>query len=289
MNNVNIDYLTFTINDDLYTEPETARGWPLNLAYLTQEILHYVRTDFSPTNPAKRYEYAITCSITGVRIDAAIGRQGIRVQMPGAFWLENRQDQLVLLGYYVKEVARKITRIDVAFDYKSEAASAARTAEEYWLEHGIEGIKKTKLISSKNGSTFYIGSRQSERMLRVYDKGLQLGDDPNWRRCEIEIKGATAHRNAENLSQSLAPAVLMMAEVLGTMTSSLSTELTFLLDGIQPEIIPEPKRVSNRYKWMCEQVTPAFAHLAKDNPQEALQVVEFMLRKILEVLPPETK
>ena len=42
---------------------------------------------------------------------------------------------------------------------------------------------------TQTGKTVYIGSRQSSRLLRCYEKGKQLGDkDSPWLRCELELR-----------------------------------------------------------------------------------------------------
>jgi DNA relaxase NicK len=43
----------------------------------------------------------------------------------------------------------------------------------------------------EDGRTINLGSRQSAAMLRLYEKGKQLGIDPTWVRAELEVKPQT--------------------------------------------------------------------------------------------------
>lgn len=93
----------------------------------------------------------------------------------------------------------KATRVDVALDiiggvtgvgvYRTALKTGkAFTASRTW--RGMEG--------SEGGNTLYIGSRSSERMVRVYDKKAERAakfeaiSDSSWIRIELELKGKQA-------------------------------------------------------------------------------------------------
>jgi DNA relaxase NicK len=119
----------------------------------------------------------------------------------------------------------KITRIDLAHDdyagkhsikraltkaKKGQFNSGGRPACYMYVESGhltekmlkenFKGIKEINLESSKStakrsfgfipskGKTLYIGSRESGKLLRIYEKGKQLGDKKSkWVRWEVEL------------------------------------------------------------------------------------------------------
>jgi phage replication initiation protein len=105
--------------------------------------------------------------------------------------------------------AIKITRIDLAHDdfagkrsinvarkYAKQGGfcSGGRPASYMYIESGhlnkkiqSELKKQYKFIPDK-GRSLYVGSRQSGKLLRVYEKGIQMGD-PNdkWVRWELEL------------------------------------------------------------------------------------------------------
>lgn len=87
----------------------------------------------------------------------------------------------------------KITRIDIAVDdlfgdHSVKSAFDAYASGAYGS--GGRMPKSQYLISSHgSGDTFYVGRRESGKLLRVYDKGKQLGDPgSSWVRHEVEIR-----------------------------------------------------------------------------------------------------
>jgi DNA relaxase NicK len=89
----------------------------------------------------------------------------------------------------------KITRVDLAHDdLKGEVVSIAIARQ--WYEAGEFTTNgrppKPKLIDdmgSGEGSTLYIGARANGKLLRVYEKGRQLGDASSpWVRVELELR-----------------------------------------------------------------------------------------------------
>lgn len=91
----------------------------------------------------------------------------------------------------------KITRCDIAFDFLEGGYSPSQALK----DHDRGGFSFTNRIPksscagtdwrSKDGSgkTFYIGTRNSSKYTRIYEKGKQLGDKQSkWTRFEIEFK-----------------------------------------------------------------------------------------------------
>lgn len=94
----------------------------------------------------------------------------------------------------------KITRIDLAHDdFTGDVLSIAKSLQ--WFKEGLfsnngarKGVTavKPRLIDdldSGDGKTLYVGNRKSGKMLRIYEKGKQLGDKlSQWVRAEVELK-----------------------------------------------------------------------------------------------------
>lgn len=93
------------------------------------------------------------------------------------------------LGSY----APKITRIDIAYDDHAGQRDVefARDSYSAGLFAGNGRPPKGQFIDdmgSDDGRTMYVGSRESGRYLRVYEKGRQLGDkESEWVRWEVEL------------------------------------------------------------------------------------------------------
>jgi len=88
----------------------------------------------------------------------------------------------------------KCTRIDLAIDvYDSPfLLPTLKVMSERHEWTGTAHSSTTIQSSDGKGLTIYVGSRSSERFVRMYDKSAQMGIDGNWTRIEAEIKGDSA-------------------------------------------------------------------------------------------------
>lgn len=104
-------------------------------------------------------------------------------------WLELRAK--------LESTAGRLTRVDVCADDLKGLFPIALAQQ--WLQTGEfdnRGQKVNRQLiddyDTGNGKTLYIGSRQSEKFLRVYEKGRQLGDKESpWTRYEGEFKASS--------------------------------------------------------------------------------------------------
>jgi len=102
-----------------------------------------------------------------------------------------------LYNFILQAVRPKITRIDIAKDffqgeYTPEQAKADRLAGKF-TNHNMmpdgESVGTDWESNNGKGKTYYVGSRESSKYVRVYEKGKQLGDkESQWVRFEIEFK-----------------------------------------------------------------------------------------------------
>lgn len=89
----------------------------------------------------------------------------------------------------------KITRVDLAHDDINAEVVSIATARE-WYEAGEfnnsgrpPAAKLIDDMGSGKGKTLYIGERANGKLLRVYEKGRQLGDPSSpWVRVELELR-----------------------------------------------------------------------------------------------------
>jgi len=88
-----------------------------------------------------------------------------------------------------------ITRIDLAHDDQTGKTVTVDIGLQ-WLEAGQFNVNgrpaKARLIDdlgSGDGKTLYVGKRANGKMLRIYEKGKQLGDPVSpWVRVEVELR-----------------------------------------------------------------------------------------------------
>jgi len=104
-----------------------------------------------------------------------------------------------------------LLRADVKLDYDEEgaweslSALAIETADRFKLKVEHHG----DFHRAENGRTLNIGSRSSAAFERIYEKGKQLGQSPNWVRAELELK--PQNPKAKLLYASASPEAMYMA------------------------------------------------------------------------------
>lgn len=86
-------------------------------------------------------------------------------------------------------VAGRVSRIDIACD-SLEGWNTAEPRVLKWADEHPHSILHSvgDFYRGERGRTYYIGSNTSSRRVRVYEKGIQLGVDPNWIRVEYQFR-----------------------------------------------------------------------------------------------------
>ena len=166
----------------------------------------------------------------------------------------------------------KASRIDVAMDiFGSDdltVASIANAVERGQIAAVTKKATYTHGVGGKtNGATLYLGSRQSERMLRVYDKAAESGlDDIKWIRLEFEIKDEQAHavQGAIVVNNSIAD---VFRAVWDKFIRYCDVEALSSLVGETTATIPDvPRKVHSTVAWLLDQVIPAMVNFQEQHP-----------------------
>ncbi|MCD9096531.1 replication initiation factor domain-containing protein [Luteimonas fraxinea] len=141
------------------------------------------------------------------------GRPSLRFELTGqgCSLYEHRGDasadhaqRWCALRAQLERVGTMLTRVDTAFDDfdgKRSLAHARCMWEVGEFDYTFGGerhrpqAKEFNDCGSRKGSTFYVGNSTSEKQLRVYQKGRQLGDpDSPWVRWELQFKSSSRKR-----------------------------------------------------------------------------------------------
>lgn len=170
-----------------------------------------------------------------------------------------RHSQLLPL---VELVQPSLTRLDIAVDMP-----VATTPQEFVASGYSDRFKSISQMVSETGSTFYVGSRDSERYARVYRYNPPHPRSA-WLRCEFVVK----HENAT------AAAALILDVGLLDVSARLGNSFGWknpawqpdkatdaLLSGWTPE-----RRHGATVRWLLTSVFPAMAKLVKDGTIENL-------------------
>lgn len=224
--------------------------------------------------PGRGYHYGFRCLRTGVKLSVAadLENQGVMAVYSGqvlADWPEQQTAAFLAL-----DSKWRCSRLDIAFDVFHSTVSTMDVAERYFEAHA-EGAKRvTQLINGITGDTFYIGSRTSEKMLRVYDKGKKEGTGLDWIRIELELKGQYIHNASSTLLEN---PIIAVADVLNLLDAPKSAIYNLLVEyaGDAPAAQWKGARPkSNREVWFMTQVVKAFANLLADDPVAARRVLD---------------
>lgn len=190
--NCHVDFLGFTI------KPADMDGFDYMAA-----IVGIVKAIFGPVSIKDTgrgvFGYACRLDIEGVGL-VAYGGNG------GSIHFEITGDGCALVADWgqladmLETSDAKITRCDIAHDdYEGDTLSMDWAREQYQTG----GFKPSRGVTpnasfvsdegSGKGCTYYVGSRESGKLARIYEKGKQLGDKfSKW--CRFEVEWRAVHR-----------------------------------------------------------------------------------------------
>jgi DNA relaxase NicK len=191
---VSCDWLTVT------AKPQTEADWQLQAVYdgLGRELLA-----LGEEEKAMR-----AMGYTGSRIGSAFigNRPDSRIVRVSGPYAHKLLEQLIWLKF-----EGNITRIDLqaTWEFDTDRATHARDqatqVEFYQAANKLSNPPRITLIQGfGNGDTLMVGSRSSEKYVRVYDKTReQARSGPPWLwRYEVELKGSMARAVFEYLKQT---------------------------------------------------------------------------------------
>jgi len=162
-----------------------------------------------------------------------------------------------------------ITRLDIAKDITGQAVNLEKIYQ-HFKTHGSGGSaeKVHRHDDISGGFTIYIGSRTSERFVRLYDKAKESNlPGELWTRFEIETKGMVARSLAERLCSSVEWGFTFDGIVtrMANQRGQAEWGKLFSMDSI-PIGLPKIERHSDRERWIDQQVIGAVAKHYIDNP-----------------------
>jgi len=140
-------------------------------------------------------------ALVGGGVVAGASPQGVMLVLSGAS--ANKY------GYDILETKPKVTRLDLAITcwLETDPGDEVRRAWRHVVElQGADARNRIRYVDSNaRGNTLYLGSRQSERMGRLYDKWRESRLDNEFfkaLRYEVELKSRTAMSLASQISET---------------------------------------------------------------------------------------
>lgn len=186
----------------------------------------------------------------------------------------------ILQLHAIKDDSR-LTRIDLAFDLHNTAFNICERYRELKAGNVRCATSKANLIVGvEGGTTLYIGSRQSDKFLRIYDKAAEQQVPGDWMRVELEIKGDTAHEIGRLYSTA-------DGNTLAKMAKGLLWNMVQFDDAIWKHLCCESvptgftishKKADNLLSWLADQVAPAIgSYIMKGGDRNVIDQLDVMV------------
>lgn len=163
-----------------------------------------------------------------------------------------------VLNQLISDTRDRITRIDIATDL---LVGETNRVQQFINAGYSDRFKSKSHVSSTSGETYYIGSRQSERLCRVYQYNAPHPRHQNLR-VEIELKGDRAKQCAglllEKSVEQVADALADVYQFESPLWSHRSSHnVTF-------EAIRGKQQQNATVAWFHRQVVPAFHRMVDE-------------------------
>lgn len=163
-----------------------------------------------------------------------------------------------LVSDMCREVHDRCTRIDIATDIYVGDERAVET----FIAHGFsKRFKSTSWNKSSTGETFYIGSRKSERMVRVYQYA-KPHPRHSMMRVEFEFKGERAKQVCKALIDNEASEIMSEVSKAHDFKSPLWNPIENDNQTLEP-LVGKQKQ-NGTVAWFHKQVSPAFVKLVRN-------------------------
>jgi hypothetical protein len=246
----------------------------------TKFINRYARTNPIQTiKPRNGYSIAEVDS-NGVQLlwNPDRTEMGVHCIFPGSALRVLYEQQSILMSSLLREFTEagaKISRLDLAKDLTLTPVDLAAVYKS--LEQGANvGTARTfsTILSGDGGQTVYVGSRTSEKFIRIYNKAAQEGlTDRHWTRYELETKGMVARALASLLTGPQDWGAIFDATTNGMLYLGARGPLYgFKTQGATSHGLPKLEKQTDREAWISSQVIAAVARHYIDNPNsEAVQ------------------
>jgi len=170
------------------------------------------------------------------------------------------------------ELHGKISRLDLAIDAIDEnvAPDDIYVAAKRGLTKGTaRNVERRESIDG--GITVYIGSRESDKFARLYDKGVESKTGTDWKRLEIELKGDVAKQYGRMVAMQPESSIATFA--WSTASKMLMTNVgNYPVYGTKSELISMPKieKTTDTERWIHTQIIPMLQRYIEAHPESSV-------------------
>jgi len=267
-----IDWFQYSVKwpDEIWQWPlERAEGFPIVktcVPFIDTQGWNTERDSEHRVLPMAGYPQTYDLLYASAHVDPNRPEQKIGIRMTGqnlGAYRDLGGTEGRLLEFYSK-IGGKASRIDIAFDLLDYGIDPLRIFKD-WETGKVKSNARTvqpftKATRNADGtiskaSTLYFGSRESELMVRVYEKGKQMQTDLDWVRVELEIKGDKAGAVCEDLARLGVAAV--GRELLRAYFSKMPYKFWVdLIAGDSVPLTPVGRKMTAHDAWLLNVIIP---------------------------------
>lgn len=201
--------------------------------------------------------------------------QGVRVVFDGSA-LAVGQGAQRWLWQDIKRFEWRTSRVDVAVDIFDSNISIEQLWRDCIEEQAYKRRRQSRLILSDNGDTINIGSRKSDKYIRIYDKAKEQHVERDWMRLELEVKYRTAHILPDGYEDLIRRSIATMRTMIDTLPMALDNGLAQIQSGHQPIESPAIKPRGSKEIWLMEQILPALRKVKIEEPELYKRFVDLL-------------
>ena len=260
MLSITLDWLAFTYKENTHEMHDF-------MALYASDKNSHPATAYHGYSASYQTEDGVICSWNDDRQEmgyhVVLGGSAIR-----ALCTRKELSQETLLREVIRSGA-SVTRLDLATDLREVSIQLSSIWSALESGHNRGSSRKFgQIVSNDGGHTIYVGSRQSEKFIRVYDKAAQEGlPQELWFRFEIETKGMVARALAKLLLDTGQWKNIFDGCALGMVDLRPNSSFEeFFRKGDVPIGVPKLERQTDRERWIAEQVVAAVAKHYIENP-----------------------
>lgn len=265
-----IDWLAYTLHWNQDALQNFRHGY--DLAALASILTGHFNA-WIPQKPCNGYPYVVSAAdCTGLRVMASEPNSpmGVHVSWAGSALREvdprNVLHNALAIGAVVRRIDLAVDIHDQTYPYLFEKMLLEKTA--------VTQAKSHQIITSNTGWTVYVGSRTSEKFLRIYDKQAESGLDHPLTRVELECKGDYAEGVAQHVNQEGYNNFPSIIKAFCDFPDHYLWKEHLASPTLSPGI-PKKEKTYDTKRWLMESVAPA---LAKIMVQDHDFYVSFLLK-----------
>lgn len=266
---IKIDWLTLTKKiPSAEIEKRPDKGMLMTVLMVEAQRVGVDVSEFEVTHGDGFYALHVLFNKSRVRASAdfELEKQGIRLVWSGQALTSPTMGTRVLSAAIENDW--KPTRIDVAIDVLNYGVTVKEIYTQYDAAHGENKQRSVDFKHRPTGDSLYLGSRHSEKMLRIYDKATEQGLSNDWIRFEMEFKGRAALQVVPKCLTNIYAVGMVHVGMVSLPHSPLMMAIEEFSQGIPFEFTRHLPSKDGRDKWLYNTVGKTLAKLKAKSPDE---------------------